>query len=275
MPENREPYQPYIREQARAEAELRRVLREAAIDAARRITALGPGIGAQVRAAQLGLVIDQIRHDHHDLWIKEILPIIEKYYPRVEAVADAASETIRDALVNAVGETAAESLIQSSEAISGARMLTDRARRARELSQRVYRNAELMSGRIERLIRVGIVQGLSAKELARSVRDFIRPDVKGGTAYAAMRLARTELNNAFHEQQKQVMEDKPWVNGADWNLSRSHPHKDRCDELAEEGPYPAGEVPDKPHPQCLCYLTYDMISDSAMVDLLVADIKAG
>lgn len=203
------------------------------------------------------------------------MPIIEKYYPRVEAVADAASETIRDALVNAVGETAAESLIQSSEAISGARMLTDRARRARELSQRVYRNADLMSGRIERLIRVGIVQGLSAKELARSVRDFIRPDVKGGTAYAAMRLARTELNNAFHEQQKQVMEDKPWVNGADWNLSRSHPHKDRCDELAEEGPYPAGEVPDKPHPQCLCYLTYDMISDSAMVDLLVADIKAG
>lgn len=266
------PFRPYLVQQEKADAEIRRVLREAALDAARRIQALGPGIGSQARAAQLALVIARIRDNNQDLWVKEILPIIEKYYPRVERVADRASGTLRGLLVNAVGETAAEALEEASEATSGAGFVLDSLRRARELSQRVYRNAALTSGRIERLIRGGIIQGLSARELAKSVKDYIRPDVKGGVAYAAMRLARTELNNAFHERQKEIITNKPWAMAV-WNLSKSHPHRDACNDLAEGGPYEASEVPDKPHPQCLCYLSYELAPEKDVVAMIVAQAR--
>lgn len=267
------PFRPYLIQQEKMDRELRRVLREAALDAARRIQALGPNIGSQTRAAQLALVIRQIRDNNQDLWLKEIEPIIKKYYPRVEAVADRASGTLRSLLVNAVGETAAESLEESSAATSASGFVLDALRRARELSQRVYRNAQLSSGRIERLIRAGIIQGLSAKELAKSVKDYIRPDVKGGVAYAAMRLARTEINNAFHERQKQVIAEKPWALAV-WNLSKSHPHRDVCNDLAEGGPYEADEVPDKPHPQCLCYLSYQLAPEKDIVAMIVAQARS-
>jgi hypothetical protein len=267
------PFRPYLVQQVKADAELRRVLREAAIDAARRIQALGPNIGSQVRAAQLVLVIQQIRDNNQDLWVQEIQPIIEKYFPKVERVADRASATLRGLLVNAIGETAAESLEQASEATSGAGFILDAVRRSRELSQRVYRNAALTSGRIERLIRSSIIQGLSAKEIAKRVKDYIRPDVKGGVAYAAMRLARTELNNAFHERQKEIIRNKPWAMAV-WNLSKSHPHRDVCNDLAEDGPYEASEVPDKPHPQCLCYLSYELAPEKDIVAMIVQQARS-
>lgn len=267
------PFRPYLVEQEKADRELRRVLREAALDAARRIQALGPNIGSQTRAAQLALVIRQIRDNNQDLWLKEIEPIIKKYYPRVERVADRASSTLRGLLVNAVGETAAEVLEDASEAASTSGFVLDALRRARVLSQRVYRNAQLTSGKIERLIRAGIIQGLSAKELAKTVKDYIRPDVKGGVSYAAMRLARTELNNAFHERQKQIIAGKPWALAV-WNLSKSHPHRDACNDLAEGGPYEADEVPDKPHPQCLCYLSYQLAPEKDIVAMIVAQARS-
>lgn len=266
------PFRPYLVQQEKADREIRRVLREAALDAARRIQSLGPGIGSQTRAAQLALVINQIRTNNQDLWVKEIQPIIEKYYPRVEAVADRASGTLRSLLVNAVGETAAETLEDAAQIASGRGFVIDALRRARELSQKVYRNAALSSGRIERLIRVGIVQGLSARELAKTVKKFISPDVKGGVAYAAMRLARTELNNAFHERQKDVIVGKPWALAV-WNLSKSHPHRDACNDLAEGGPYEGDKVPDKPHPQCLCYLSYQLAPEKDIVSMIVAQAR--
>lgn len=266
------PFRPYLIQQEKADREIRRVLREAALDAARRIQSLGPGIGSQTRAAQLALVINQIRTNNQDLWVKEIRPIIEKYYPRVEAVADRASGTLRSLLVNAVGETAAETLEDAAQIASGRGFVIDALRRARELSHKVYRNAALTSGRIERLIRAGIVQGLSARELAKSVKAFISPDVKGGVAYAAMRLARTELNNAFHERQKDIIVGKPWALAV-WNLSKSHPHRDACNDLAEGGPYEGEKVPDKPHPQCLCYLSYQLAPEKDIVSMIVAQAR--
>lgn len=88
-----------------------------------------------------------------------------------------------------------------------------------------------------------------------------------------MRLSRTEINNAFHEQQKRAG-DKPWVEGVKWNLSGSHPRPDTCNDYANQsnglgrGVFKTGDVPDKPHPQCLCYLTYETLSPEAFLDAL-------
>lgn len=268
------PLKLVLRVQSKADRELRAVLKQAAIEAAARIQAAGTGVGAQVRAAQLTLLLNQIRQDEQDLWVKQIMPIIVKFYPLAIDAADKAADFLDMVLRTAVGESLAGPLLDGLKIQSRLGKRLDAVRRARELSPRVYRNSALMSGRVERQIRAHIIGGsVNAKELASSVRRFIDPKTPGGVSYAAMRLARTEINNTFHERSIQNGQDRPWVDAMKWNLSRSHPHPDICNLLAEghsdgmeAGLYKVDEVPEKPHPQCFCYTTYSLISPSDMVD---------
>jgi hypothetical protein len=94
------------------------------------------------------------------------------------------------------------------------------------------------------------------------VYQYVSPTTPGGESYAAMRLARTEINNAFHERQL-AGANRPGVTGVQWNLSGSHRVPDQCNLFAQRdshnkgpGVFPVGKVPDKPHPQCFCFLTY-------------------
>lgn len=123
------------------------------------------------------------------------------------------------------------------------------------LSQRVYKAKQLSDGWVDRKIQAVIIRSGNWKELATEVKDSIRPDTPGGVAYAAKRLARTELNNAYHAMSAEFNADKPWVTGFDWNLSKSHPAPDECNSLADASPYPRNRVPGKAHPQCLCYIS--------------------
>jgi hypothetical protein len=77
-----------------------------------------------------------------------------------------------------------------------------------------------------------------------------------------MRLARTELNNAFHLSQIYSFYDRPYILGVKWNLSESHPRPDECNEYAQgdhvgmgSGVFRVQDTPAKPHPNCFCYLT--------------------
>jgi hypothetical protein len=131
------------------------------------------------------------------------------------------------------------------------------------LAESVYNNAQLSSGFIDEIVNSALAGGLSAAELAKNVSSFINPDVRGGVKYAAMRLGRTELNNAFHATQVQQGIKTPWTTGMKWNLSGSHTVPDECNDYADSEHYPGGEagvflpgdVPGKPHPNCLCYMT--------------------
>jgi len=277
------PLKVYLALQSKADRELKAVLKQAAIQAAARIQAQGSGVGGQVRVAQLTLLLAQIRSDEQFLWIEEIQPIIAKYYPLAADAADKAAEFLDTVLRTAVGEHNADALLMGLQIQSRLGRQLDSVRRARRLSARVHKNADLMSGRIERTIRAHIVGGsVNARELASTVRRFINPNVRGGVSYAAMRLARTEINNTFHDRTVQNGQDRPWVQAMKWNLSGSHPKPDICNKIAEghsdglePGLYKANEVPEKPHPQCFCYITYDLISESAMTDLIRQSIGKG
>jgi hypothetical protein len=136
------------------------------------------------------------------------------------------------------------------------------------LSQRVYQSAAHMNGLVTRKIESALVRGLNHRELAKEVRDFIRPDVPGGVGYAAKRLARTEINHAYHYAQIENNKDKPWVTGMRWRISGSHPRTDICDSMGRDdhsnlgaGVYPKESVPGKPHPQCLCSLVPETLSE--------------
>lgn len=275
-----QPLNEYLREQLRVDRELNRVLELAARQSSARIRTLqlreGDSIGARVRVAQLTMVLAELVGIQRDTWLTGIGPIIQRSYPRAQAAATRAMRTLEEVVERALGERAAEQLLAGFAQAARMGLELDRVRRAQALSPRVYKNAALASGAVERQVRAGIIQGLSTRELADSVKKYISPRTPGGVSYAAQRLARTELNNAFHEAQK-IQGESPAVRAVVWNLSGSHPRnlQCKCVRYAKvdahdlgKGRYPADRVPDKPHPHCLCYMTYDTISESEFLDLL-------
>lgn len=147
------------------------------------------------------------------------------------------------------------------------------------LSQRVYRNRALSQGQVQRTVDTGLALGKSAKEIAQDVKRFIDPATPGGASYAAMRLGRTEVQNAFHTSSVKRYQATPWVSFVKWTLSGSHDHPDLCNEYAESvhvrgkgaGVFRDEDVPAKPHPQCLCYI--DPIADD--MDTFAKNFNSG
>lgn len=217
------------------------------------------GTGVAVRRDQLGLARAAILRETADLW-RRLGRSIEAR--QADAAAAAIESAYPAAMLRRVMPAAdVEYLLRSARASAREHAATLSARLALSqipLAQSVYRNQALASGKIDAIINDAIARGASAKELARDVLAYIRPDVPGGMSYAAMRLGRTELNNAFHAQQVLSGIEAPWTVGQKWNLSRSHPVRDVCNDNAESVHYEDGEpgvylpadVPGKPHPQC-------------------------
>lgn len=179
-----------------------------------------------------------------------------------EEMAGIASEVISDytdPLTDLVLDPARSKQLRESEArrvVNNIQQLISRNTTAQPgLSNRVYGTRQVANGMIDKTINRALAQGMNARQFANAVRSQIDPKVKGGVSYAAMRLARTEINNASHAASVQRYKEIPFIEGVDWNLSGSHPEGDECDGLKDNGPYDTEEVPAKPHPQCFCYLT--------------------
>lgn len=176
-----------------------------------------------------------------------------------------------DYMTRSARASAAQALSTASERISGTSYIP--------LAESVYDNAALSSGKIDDLVNSAILRGASAAELAADVRDFVNPNTPGGVRYASMRLARTELNNAFHASQIRQAQKDPWTLTVKWWLSGSHPRPDECNEYADSSHFPGGEaghfrpseVPAKPHPNCLCFTT----PENDDVDEFIRKFEAG
>ena len=123
--------------------------------------------------------------------------------------------------------------------------------------------AQSQVSEIENVVLSGIARGQSARDMSNQLSKFM---LGGGTGMGtsvrakAMRLARTEINNAYWESARRASIESPVVKGIRWELSGRHPEYDVCNILAESdlfelgiGVYPAEYLPAKPHPNCLCY----------------------
>jgi hypothetical protein len=129
------------------------------------------------------------------------------------------------------------------------------------LSRRVYHTQALVKGQVNRMINYHLAKGSSGRELAHDIRQYVRPSVPGGLNYASLSLGRTELNNAFHAVSVDQAKKNPYVTGLTWHTSGSHPRPDRCDDYDQQF-FKPHEVPDKPHPNCFCYVTAETISSA-------------
>lgn len=262
MPPSPDPIQPYRRVQAKGERDVSAILESTAKAIQKRILRLGRGVGADVRRSQLTLTLRAIRKMQRAAWVGGVVPAVARGIDDAEKAAETAIETMTRVAYAGLPEAVAQTLVDGLRAAAESGLKSDKARRKRELSDRVYRQAALHEGKVEEAIRQGIIANLSAKELADTVYDYVSPSAKGGASYAAMRLARTEINNAFHERQLQGA-TRPGVSAVKWNLSGSHKVPDMCNVYAVHGgngEWKPEAVPEKPHPQCFCFLTYVTLS---------------
>lgn len=83
------------------------------------------------------------------------------------------------------------------------------------------------------------------------IADSMNPGKVGGISHTIMRVARAEMNAAFHETSERAATNAQFFN---WRLSHTHPTIDVCNEYAARSPWRRGTVPGKPHPFCMCYI---------------------
>lgn len=261
-----EPLDTELRMMRLTDREIAAIIAKADKDIQTRIRGLGrnPKIGARTRSAQLRIRRDLLRAfrrvgDYTEYGIARAVREVTKTFNKMD------SRTFRRLGINPTQYM--QQLTQEAEV--SIKLLQAKKTNGISLSERVYRNGVVASGKVDEIINVALARGTSAGEIIKSVKQYVNPQTPGGVRYAAQRLARTEINNAVHEVAKQRYESNEFVDYVEWNLSGSHPKPDKCNELAEEvhiagqsaGVYRAGDVPDRPHPNCLCYITAVVISD--------------
>lgn len=271
----------YIRIQGGYDTKLRTILIEAAEDAHSRISALSENNSwsAGVKQAQVRLVGKELKLVMNELF-KEALPLIKDGQKKSAVGAvDAFTETDRNYLRQAFSASGnVNSFIEGQRvsAMLGVANAISRINKSDQpLSARVYRTRSLANKWVQRVATIGIMRNASAQEIAKDVRKHIRPNTPGGVSYAAMRLARTEINNAFHATSVALAQDRPWVEGMAWNLSQVHEYDENgipeiC-EVYSQREFTVNDVPAKPHPQCRCFVTPQV----EPYDVFIAHLTAG
>ena len=134
------------------------------------------------------------------------------------------------------------------------------------LFDRIWRVSRSWQRAASRVIEDMVARGQNSREAARYIDRYLQPQthtvlkaetrrrlgVPKDVSMEAMRLAVTEMNNAFHEGTILAGRATPSYQGIHWRLSHAHVVPDVCDRLAAGSPYPKGQEPAKPHPWCRC-----------------------
>ena len=270
----------YMKIQTQTDTRIRTILVEAAEDANAQVTALATNstFSAGVRTAQLRLVMQTVKEVLDDVF-KKTSPIISAgQKSQAKAAVEGLTETDRQYLEAAFQETRAVNDFIASQKLQVQIQIVNAVNRITKseipLSSRVYRTKALAKNWVQRDVTSGIARGASAKEIAAIVRKHIRPNTPGGVSYAALRLGRTELNNAFHATAITLAQDRPWIQGMEWFLSEVHQRDSQRVEVCETYAgqiFEVNNVPAKPHPQCRCFVAPVL----EPVDVFIRNLTAG
>jgi hypothetical protein len=259
LPAERAFLDAYLRKQVVLDRDLKRILRKTIKSLSEEIDRLSrlSGAGNAMRATQLSLSRDILSG-----WAEmgdAIETNIKASADDLAKVQKSFDKVLFDSTGAKITEVYTQSLIRTAEA--GLDSYISRQHHGMNLSERVYRNGRRGIRTVDAIINESLLAGRSAREIALRVRRYISPSVPGGMSYAALRLGRTELNNAFHATSIRMADEDPFTKALKWNLSRSHPEADICDSYAGREFAPS-ETPDKPHPQCFCFTTPVPISNA-------------
>jgi len=151
--------------------------------------------------------------------------------------------------------------------------------------------AKYWENAVKNLITFGLAQGRDILQVAKDLSYYAVHGKKGlikrygeilrGTKqfskrfpkwidWRAMRLARSELYISLQEAAKIQGKLNPAVKEYIWNLSGGRGDWDcDCPSVAANSPYTELNIPSFQHPNCLCYITYKIISRDQFVDDLI------
>lgn len=272
----------YLKIQAEYDHKIHKVLIDASDDIDKQIIELdvfGAKVSTQVRRAQLIGAQGVITNVLLELY-KSVGSVVREGQQKaaLEAMKDAIewSDYVFDHLYIPADKRKAlkESLETTAQRNVGA-MITRVLKTERPLSSRLYKSYRTSKVLIDRMVNSHLAKGSSADDLAKDIRELVRPTAPGGVSYVAKRLARTEIGNAFHAQNIAAAQEFPWIDTVTWNLSKTHAARSsgpcRCELYSQQRTFPSGEVPAKPHPNCLCYIV-PVVPD---LDFLLHNIQSG
>lgn len=275
----------YLKVERSSDVKLRTALIQTAEDASTELAKLSSNqtFSAGVKSAQLRLSVAIVKEVLDDLYKKELKIITQGQKDSANVAVTAFSETDRNLLSRAFADSGTNTTVDSfisgqryQAAISVAHLASRIHKSDQPLSIRVYKTRRLANLWVKNQLNSAIARGSSAKELSMVVRRSIRPNTPGGVAYASMRLARTEINNAFHATSVALAQDRPWVESMAWNLSKVHEIGDDdtkieiCERYARQKSFEVNNVPKKPHPNCRCFVTPEVETLEVFVRHLTA-----
>lgn len=165
------------------------------------------------------------------------------------------------------------------------------------LSRKIWNYTGMFRDEMEAVLEASIKEGKSAAEISRDVRKYLQEpdklfkrvrDAKGKFRLSkaaklyhpghgvyrssfknAMRLTRTETNMAYKAADFERYQQLDFVVGFEVHLSKSHavrmPGGDICDDL--KGKYPKSFKFTGWHPQCMCYVTSILITESEFASM--------
>lgn len=264
------PLQAYLGVQKVADRDMARILLDAAKEAE---SLLSKGGSDPLDAARLRIASRELRKQAAEMWGGAITASMKEGMAASAVAAVNSEQYVGDVLYAATGSRfkALEDAV-AFNAKNSVDTLRAKDKNAIPLSSQVYKTQALSNGWVDREVKRALALQMSWKQLADRVSHLINPNTAGGVSYAAKRLARTEINNAFHRAQIDRRSEEPWTEGFKWNLSRSHPERDKCNDYAEEdhghgpGVFAVGKAPGKPHPNCLCFLTTVVVEEDEFID---------
>jgi hypothetical protein len=249
-------------------AELRKVYRRAAIAIRKDIEKATPGTLRRAHMEALAKNLDARARELN----KDILAAAHKgIWLSTETGTEGAAKISEQLLKDAFDAADVRRLFAGINERAALAVLSRTGKDGLKLSDRIWRTSEKWRNAARRVVEDGVARGLSARKLAKEVEKYLQPGVwtalKAETrrrlgvskdvSMEGMRLAVTEMQNAFHEGTIMANRAAPSYQGVYWRLSASHPIPDVCDDYASHGGsgyWPAGQEPSKPHPWCRCFL---------------------
>jgi hypothetical protein len=184
---------------------------------------------------------------------------------------DAADSVLKSAASQAYGSVfggeAIDAHVRGINQRAAAAFITRTGPGGIKLSDRVWKANQQWRGAVQTVVQSGVIAGQPPVQVARQIEQYLQPGVNvpykaetakrlkvpKDTSMPAMRVARTEMQNSFHEGTIVSHGSMPSYLGIRWHIAPGPGHiPDVCDEYAQQGFFPKGTEPLKPHPHCFC-----------------------
>ena len=272
----------YLKIQAEYDHKIHKVLVDASEDIEKQIIELdvfAANVSTQVRRAQLIGAQGVITKALLELY-KSVGSVVREGQQKaaLEAMSDAiewSDYVFQHLYISPEQRKALKDALETGAERGVGAMMTRILKTERPLSARLYRSYRVSKSIMDRRIAKHLAEGSSADDMAKDIREFVRPTAPGGISHVAKRLARTEIGNAFHAQNIAAAQEFPWIETVEWNLSKTHAARSngpcKCELYARQRLFSPGNVPAKPHPNCLCYIVPSLPD----LDVLLDDIQSG